>query len=80
MVRIGRGTGRRFSALVTDMDQPLGLYVGNALEVREAIEVLSGRAGGALLDVSLQLGAQMLRSCRLAAGADEAMAMLRAAL
>ena len=74
MVRIGRGTGRRFSALVTDMDQPLGLYVGNALEVREAIEVLSGRAGGALLDVSLQLGAQMLRSCRLAASADEAMA------
>ena len=80
MVRIGRGTGRRFSALVTDMDQPLGLYVGNALEVREAIEVLSGRAGGALLDVSLQLGAQMLRSCRLADSADEAMAMLRAAL
>ena len=79
MVRIGRGTGRRFSALVTDMDQPLGLYVGNALEVREAIEVLSGRAGGALLDVSLQLGAQMLRSCRLADSADEAMAMLRAA-
>ena len=80
MVRIGRGTGRRFSALVTDMDQPLGLYVGNALEVREAIEVLSGRAGGALLDVSLRLGAQMFRSCRLAEGTDEALAMLRAAL
>ncbi|MBQ8953113.1 MAG: thymidine phosphorylase, partial [Clostridia bacterium] len=62
MVRIGSLTGRRFSALVTDMDQPLGLNVGNALEVKEAVDALSGRADAALLDVSLQLGAQMLRT------------------
>ena len=77
MVRIGSLTGRRFSALVTDMDQPLGLNVGNALEVKEAIDILSGRAKGALLDVSLQLGAQMLRTTGLAATADEAVARLR---
>ena len=77
MVRIGSMTGRRFSALVTDMDQPLGLNVGNALEVREAIDALSGRADGALLDVSLQLGAQMLRTTGLAETTDEAVIRLR---
>ncbi len=77
MVRIGNMTGRRFSALVTDMDQPLGLNVGNALEVKEAVDALSGRAEGALLDVSLQLGAQMLRTAGLADTADEAAACLR---
>ena len=80
MVRIGSMTGRRFSALVTDMDQPLGLNVGNALEVREAVEALSGRAEGALLDVSLQLGAQMLRTTGLARTAEEGVARLREAL
>ena len=77
MVRIGSLTGRRFSALVTDMDQPLGLNVGNALEVREAVDILSGRAAGALLDVSLQLGAQMLRTSGLAQTVEEALARLR---
>ncbi|MBO4885820.1 MAG: thymidine phosphorylase [Clostridia bacterium] len=77
MVRIGSMTGRRFSALVTDMDQPLGMNVGNALEVREAIDALCGRADGALLDVSLQLGAQMLRTAGLADSARAATARLR---
>ncbi len=61
MVDIGNRTGRRFSALVTDMNQPLGNYVGNALEVYEAIEILSGRAEGDLKTVSLALGAHILR-------------------
>ena len=80
MVRIGNMTGRRFSALVTDMDQPLGLYVGNALEVREAIEVLSGRTKGALLDVSMALAAQLLLLTGLAADESAARAKLCAAL
>ncbi|MBE5809150.1 MAG: thymidine phosphorylase, partial [Clostridiales bacterium] len=42
MVRIGNLSGKRFSALITDMDQPLGNYIGNALEVEEAIDVLAG--------------------------------------
>ncbi|MBE5791368.1 MAG: thymidine phosphorylase [Clostridiales bacterium] len=61
MVDIGNRTGRKFSALVTDMNQPLGNYVGNALEVYEAIEILSGRAEGDLKDVALALGAHILR-------------------
>ena len=77
MVRIGSMTGRRFSALVTDMDQPLGLNVGNALEVEEAITALSGRAEGALLDVSMQLGVQMLCTGGVFADRDKALAALR---
>ena len=77
MVRIGSMTGRRFSALVTDMDQPLGMNVGNSLEVIEAVEALRGEANGALLDVSLRLGAQILLSARAASSQDEAMALLR---
>ncbi|MDD3336590.1 MAG: pyrimidine-nucleoside phosphorylase [Eubacteriales bacterium] len=60
MVRIGCDAGRKMVALVTDMGQPLGSHVGNALEVKEAIDVLSGRVTGPLLDVSLMLGARML--------------------
>ena len=62
MVRIGNLSGKRFSALITDMDQPLGNYVGNALEVEEAIDILSGRVQGDLKDVALTLGAHILRN------------------
>lgn len=72
MVRIGCMTGRKFSALVTDMSQPLGMYIGNALEVEEAILALSGRAPGALLEVSLQLGAHILLGAGVARTLDEA--------
>ena len=64
MVRIGSLSGKRFSALITDMDQPLGNYIGNALEVEEAIDVLAGRTTGDLKDVSLTLGAHILRNAR----------------
>ena len=61
MVRIGNLSGKKFSAVITDMDQPLGNYIGNALEVEEAIDVLAGRTAGDLKDVSLQLGAHILK-------------------
>ena len=67
MVRIGVDAGRGMVALVTDMDEPLGSHIGNALEVKEAVDVLAGRVQGPLLDVSLELGAQML----IAAGAAD---------
>ena len=76
MVRIGNLSGRRFSALITDMDQPLGMYIGNALEVEEAIDVLAGRAGGKLRDVSLTLGAHMLRNAGIAPSVEAGVSML----
>ena len=60
MVEIGALAGKPVTAVVTGMEQPLGTHVGNALEVKEAIDVLSGRTKGALLEVSLLLGSHML--------------------
>ena len=76
MVRIGNLSGRRFSALITDMDQPLGMYIGNALEVEEAIDVLSGRTTGPLRDVALTLGAHMLKNAELAPTVEAGKVML----
>lgn len=60
MADMGRHVGRKVTAVISGMDQPLGMYIGNSLEVMEAMEVLKGNAGGDLLEVSLTLGANML--------------------
>ncbi|MBE5786380.1 MAG: thymidine phosphorylase [Clostridiales bacterium] len=60
MADIGAHAGRRIIAVVSGMDEPLGSHVGNALEVKEAIDVLAGRTSGPLKDVALYLGSQML--------------------
>lgn len=60
MVEIGRLAGRETQAFVTDMNQPLGNAVGNALEVEEAIQILRGEAGGDLKTVSFELAKRML--------------------
>ena len=60
MVDIGNMTGVKFMAMVTDMDQPLGMAIGNAMEVEEAIQVLRGELDGHLKDVSILLCAHML--------------------
>ena len=80
MVRIGCDAGRRMMALVTDMGEPLGSHVGNALEVKEAIDALSGRVQGPLLEVSLELGARMLLLADAAANVADAKQKLMDAL
>ena len=61
MVRLGRDHGVKVTALLTAMDAPLGRAVGNALEVTEAVEVLSGADGPAdLVEVTLALAREML--------------------
>ena len=80
MVDIGNLAGRKTVALVTDMNQPLGNAVGNALEVREAIEILGGGHEGDLKDAALALSAWMLRLSGLAGSEDEAVKMLERAI
>ena len=80
MAEVGQLSGKPVRAIVTGMNQPLGTHVGNALEVKEAIEVLSGKVRGDLLEVALLLGSHMLVLGGRAADADAARAMLEEAL
>jgi pyrimidine-nucleoside phosphorylase len=82
MVEIGKRLGRRVTAVITDMNQPLGMAVGNALEVREAVELLSGKipAGDPLYEVCLLLASHMLLLSGLADTEKDARDMLVQAL
>ena len=82
MVRIGDHLGRRCEAIITDMNQPLGLAVGNALEVQEAVNVLSGLVPEEepLVQVSLLLGVHMLLLSNLASTEEEGKEKLLQAL
>ena len=60
MVELGRGFGRNVRALITDMSIPLGAFVGNSLEVYEAIQVLSGKGESALTELCVALSSNMI--------------------
>ena len=80
MVRVGELAGKPIVALVSGMDQPLGTHVGNALEVKEAIDILAGRAGGDLLEVSLTLGGYMLHLAGKAETPENGQKMMKQAI
>lgn len=72
LVYVGKAAGRKTVGVITDMDEPLGNAIGNALEVKEAISVLRGETKGELLELCLTLGACMLTEAGFAANDDEA--------
>jgi pyrimidine-nucleoside phosphorylase len=72
MVEIGTRLGRRMSALITGMDQPLGNAIGNALEVDEAVRTLRGQGPPDLAELSIALAVELLQLGRLAADEEEA--------
>ena len=76
MVDLGTDAGVRTVALLTDMSVPLGLTAGNALEVRESVEVLSGGGPSDVVDLTVALADEMTRAAGREVGEDE----LRAAL
>ncbi|HGG0416013.1 pyrimidine-nucleoside phosphorylase [Clostridium botulinum] len=76
MVNIGRSLGRNTVAILSDMDQPLGYAIGNALEVKEAIDTLKGKGPKDLLELCLTLGSNMVILAQKANTIDEARKML----
>jgi thymidine phosphorylase len=61
LVQLGNDAGVKTSAMLTDMSTPLGLQVGNALEVQEAVEVLAGGGPQDVIDITIELAREMLR-------------------
>ena len=76
MVRIGNHVGRKTIAIISDMSQPLGFAIGNALEVKEAIETLQGKGPKDLTELVLTLGSQMVNLAGKAKTSEEAKEML----
>ncbi|ESU73231.1 pyrimidine-nucleoside phosphorylase [Geobacillus thermopakistaniensis] len=80
MVDIGKRVGRRTMAVISDMSQPLGYAVGNALEVKEAIETLKGDGPHDLTELCLTLGSHMVYLAEKAPSLDEARRLLEEAI
>lgn len=80
MVKIGKGAGKNTVAYLTNMDQPLGIAVGNALEVKEAIETLKGNGPEDFTKLCMTLGSSMVVLAGLAKDEKEALSMLEEAI
>ena len=77
MCKIGNSLGRDTRAVLTDMEQPLGLAVGNALEVKEAIATLKGNGPKDFTELCLRSGAIMLEQAKIVENEEEGMKMLQ---
>lgn len=80
LVSIGNASGVRTEAVITDMEMPLGVAVGNALEVIECLDVLKGRHTGDLVDCSIELTVRMLILGKVATDRADATAQVRRAI
>jgi pyrimidine-nucleoside phosphorylase len=80
MVSIGHMAGRRVHALITDMNEPLGQAIGNALEVKEAVQILKGECQGDLKELSVLLAAELVYASSIAQSSDDAKTMAETAL
>ncbi|HDN80465.1 MAG: pyrimidine-nucleoside phosphorylase [Chloroflexi bacterium] len=80
MVDIGRDVGKRVSAVIADMNQPLGLAVGNALEVKEAIDTLQGRGPQDFVEHCIVVAAEIVRLAGKARDSRQARSMVEKAL
>ncbi|WP_028559132.1 pyrimidine-nucleoside phosphorylase [Paenibacillus pinihumi] len=80
MVGIGNRVGRKTMAVISDMSQPLGYAIGNALEVKEAIETLQGKGPKDLEELCLALGRQMVYLAGKAASLEDAEELLKEAI
>lgn len=80
MVEIGKRVGRKTMAVISDMSQPLGYAVGNALEVKEAIDTLKGKGPEDLQELCLTLGSYMVYLAEKASSLEEARALLETSI
>ena len=76
MVKIGQLVNKDTIAILTSMEEPLGYAIGNSMEVREAVEVLSGKVSGKLKEVTLCLGANILQMAEIETNYDKAVVLL----
>lgn len=77
MADIGVAAGKPTTAVLTSMNAPLGMSIGNSLEIDEAVDILSGRGGKRLKEVVLTVGAYMLKAARLVTTAEEGRTVLQ---
>lgn len=77
LVRVGRAMGKRVSALITPMDQPLGRAVGNALEIAESVDILKGRGPADSTELTILLAAEMLVLARVVPTAEDGVTVAR---
>ncbi len=80
MVTLGNNAGRKTYAVISDMDQPLGLAVGNALEVKEAIDTLNGKGPEDFVELCMTLGSYMLMAGGIAENEAQAREKLKEAV
>lgn len=80
LVKVGTKAGVQVRALLTDMDRPLGRTIGNALEIRESIEILQDKGPADTTELTLALGAEMLVMGKKADTTDAALALMQKAI